>query len=227
MLNKKGQMEFKAIRAHVRSSPSTANTAHTTISVNTNQVAVPSSFDPSIADSYYGDIALMKLEKASQAWPIQIAGPDYANLQPHDVVVVAGFGETAVSSSESKQLRFVTVPIVDRVTAMALEPTMEPDHFAAGMGNNHQDACAGDSGSPAIIPGKQWYEQGILTNREAAKTAPDKDLLLGTVSYGLYEQCGLPGNLGYYTNITDWDPWIQTTLETWNKQDNNGSYNNM
>jgi hypothetical protein len=145
--------------------------------------------------------------------------------------VVAGWGATEYNGIGSPQLKYTTVEPLSQEKASEYI-AVEEDHFAAGLGPDGNDACIGDSGGPLIIPGKEWYtveKNGKVRLRNSSKNAseaqfnasPEKDILVGIVSYGINATCGTrEGNIGFYTNVSFWKEWIDgvTEIQNWREE---------
>lgn len=144
--------------------------------------------------TYYNDIALLKLEKpvnfTDYIRPICLPGPEMAkeDLMGYFGTVV-GWGATAFGGSESGVLQYAQVPIWDNGDCDRIyKQDIEKIYLCAGLADGGKDACQGDSGSPLML-----NENGRWT-------------IVGVVSFGT--RCAEPGFPGVYTRITEFLAWI-------------------
>ncbi|KAK6467848.1 serine protease 33-like [Huso huso] len=109
---------------------------------------------------------------------------------------VTGWGniQEGVSLPSPSILQQVMVPLVDSVVCDTLaQPPILPDMICAGYLGGGKDSCQGDSGGPLVCP------------------SPDGSwTLAGIVSWGV--GCAKPNQLGVYSRVTSFLPWIQETL---------------
>lgn len=142
-----------------------------------------------------GDIAVLKLSKASSAQPIAIAQPgDAIHYPTGELVTVAGWGATSEGGSTSDQLLEVDVPIVSDGACGAYYGTFHgPSEVCAGTAQGGKDSCQGDSGGPLM-----------------AEDGEGNPLLIGVVSRG--EGCARAGVPGVYTEVAYYADWIEGFL---------------
>lgn len=98
---------------------------------------------------------------------------------------VAGWGHTSENGSNSPQLRFVSVPIVDQATCnRQYGGGITPGMLCAGFPQGGRDACQNDSGGPMTLAGQQ----------------------IGIVSGGA--GCARPNRSGFYVRVAFYRNWI-------------------
>ncbi|KAM7366499.1 hypothetical protein PAMP_015936 [Pampus punctatissimus] len=148
--------------------------------------------------TYQNDICLLKL-----AAPVDFT----LNIQPVCLASatstfhtgtsswVTGWGTTDASDSFSTSniLQEVNVPIVGN-NECKCNPlyTVTENTICAGLRVGGKDACQGDSGGPLVTKkGSIWVQSGI-------------------VSFG--NGCGLPGNPGGYTRVSQYQEWISKVI---------------
>jgi secreted trypsin-like serine protease len=151
------------------------------------------------------DVALLQLTEPSSAPPIELAGPDHAELvQPDSPSTVIGHGTTSAGGQGSQRLLEVTVPIqddqymADRYNAEGA-PYDAATMVGAGPIQGGQDSCQGDSGGPLIV-----------FNGETPKQ-------IGIVSWGGTNSnpgCAIPDLPGIYSEVYQGEllQWVQDRL---------------
>ena len=161
-------------------------------------------YNPTKRQDYFGDIALIKLDRNCTETPIPLS--EGSSLQNGIELTVAGWGYNQ-NAKLPPGLHWTTVPYISRSKFNAwmkgytkeygwLEAfVLEKDHITAGLDKNGADTCAGDSGGPLVR-----LDHGMGS-------------LIGVTSYGLTRECGSKNNVGMYTDIEFWADWIQTELE--------------
>jgi len=144
------------------------------------------------------DIALLRLHEVINAEPIPLlsATDTIARLVPLTVVRVTGWGQTEPTVTRSSTLQMVEVPIQSRSDCNASdahEGKVFPNMFCAG--EEHKDACFGDSGGPLTL------------------SIAGKRFLAGLVSWGPKDRCGVAKLYGVYTNVAAYATWINDTIK--------------
>ncbi|KAJ8675586.1 hypothetical protein QAD02_011372 [Eretmocerus hayati] len=109
-------------------------------------------------------------------------------IKPGTKATIVGAGWT--EKRPSKHLRKASVLIANRDECTSIWINEDgfpiPDSvICAGVGNNRADTCKDDSGGPLIIDGR----------------------LAGITSFG-YHTCGTPGIPSLYTEVAQFEPWI-------------------
>lgn len=168
---------------------------------------------------YYGagttDIALVYMESASSAQPVDLVYPESPLESPGVLARVVGWGLTSWSFTQSgfpsPRLREVDLPLVtasscDAAYAGSID---EGILICAGYANGGRDACQGDSGGPLFVfdESRQSYSQA------------------GIVSFG--RGCALADTPGVYTRVSSQADWIQSTIRTIEPNTVPGSGNNV
>ena len=77
---------------------------------------------------------------------------------------------------------------------------LEESQLCAG-GEAGRDSCFGDSGS------------ALMADYIDSKNRFETWKLIGLVSFGLSNKCGVQGSPGIYTKIRDYIPWILDNVE--------------
>jgi len=135
------------------------------------ETATPLEFDSTIANS------------------IRLPTPDMDDIPSSGSVVVSGWGDIGEGAtnefSSVSQLRVVQVPIIRREDCYP--GVLLRNMFCAGK--RGKDACAGDSGGPAV----------------------QHDTLVGIISAGYGCGAGYPG---LYTSVAKYRPWIEHIIAT-------------
>jgi len=143
------------------------------------------------------DIALIRLSTnityTSRVSPVCLPG----GVRPTAgrIGIVTGWGTTKADGNGeiSEVLKQATIPILPSSAASSLYGTLPSTQIYAGVisATAPQDSCQGDSGGPFVLRNPV---NGVFTQ-------------VGVVSYG--HECG--GN-GVYTNVVDYESWIQNTI---------------
>ena len=153
------------------------------------------------------DIALLHLAKPmklvkGRTEAIAFADASAPPLPVGAEVKVTGWGRTQADGGGGTpdRLQIVAVNVVDngRCTAkFALDKlTITPKMLCAGTAEGDKDSCQGDSGGPLV-----WQAPAPSYRR----------YLVGVVSFG--HGCAEPGWPGVYTRVTEFAPWIQSTMK--------------
>ncbi|XP_039314082.1 trypsin-1 [Solenopsis invicta] len=145
------------------------------------------------SNTYDYDVGLIKLSTFLTFGPnvksIDLVLP--SDSVPRTEATVAGWGETALNSENSKVLHCVTVPIVDPESCQKsyTDFNMNVTSNMLCAGNGEKDACKGDSGGALV-------------------TLVDKGKVqIGIVSYGA--KCGIGLTIpGLYTRVSAMRQWI-------------------
>ncbi|XP_029473179.1 vitamin K-dependent protein C [Rhinatrema bivittatum] len=152
------------------------------------------------SDTFDNDIALLYLKNdvtfTQYAIPICLPNSNLGRLltQEGEVGMVSGWGDIRYDGPSSRFLLKVKLPTVSQETCRKSTQRILTDNmFCAGYKTESRDACKGDSGGPfAVSYRNTWY-------------------LIGVVSWG--EGCGEEGKYGVYARVSNYIPWIQTTIE--------------
>uniref|UniRef100_A0A672QHK1 Coagulation factor IX n=1 Tax=Sinocyclocheilus grahami TaxID=75366 RepID=A0A672QHK1_SINGR len=144
---------------------------------------------------YNHDIALLKLKGpvkfSDYALPICLGSKDFIEnlLRSAENSLVSGWGRLRYGGIESKTLRKVELPYVDRTECKGSSTyTISRFMFCAGYSTVRKDSCQGDSGGPHATRNQNtWF-------------------LTGIVSWG--EECANDGKYGIYTRISRYMYWI-------------------
>ncbi|XP_050085427.1 CLIP domain-containing serine protease 14D-like [Anopheles aquasalis] len=159
------------------------------------------------ADQFLHDIALLKLERPieyeSHIGPVCL--PSYSSVMPEIAgrnYTATGWGKTRTWGGLRRKLKVTMVARNVSVCARAYginSPEVAQVQLCVG-GEPRKDVCHGDSG-------------GALMQRENA----DRWTQVGIISFGS-KKCGkaLPG---VYTNLARYTDWIQASIETLEKAD--------
>nr|Q58L96.1 RecName: Full=Venom prothrombin activator oscutarin-C catalytic subunit; Short=vPA; AltName: Full=Factor VII activator; AltName: Full=Snake venom serine protease; Short=SVSP; AltName: Full=Venom coagulation factor Xa-like protease; Contains: RecName: Full=Oscutarin-C catalytic subunit light chain; Contains: RecName: Full=Oscutarin-C catalytic subunit heavy chain; Flags: Precursor [Oxyuranus scutellatus]AAX37260.1 factor X-like protease oscutarin C precursor [Oxyuranus scutellatus] len=149
--------------------------------------------------SYDYDIAILQMKTPIQfsenVVPACLPTADFANqvLMKQDFGIVSGFGRIFEKGPQSKTLKVLKVPYVDRHTCMlSSESPITPTMFCAGYDTLPRDACQGDSGGPHITAYR------------------DTHFITGIVSWG--EGCAQTGKYGVYTKVSKFILWIKRIM---------------
>ncbi|XP_061776656.1 vitamin K-dependent protein C [Nerophis ophidion] len=114
--------------------------------------------------------------------------------------VVTGWGKDSIDSARfSSALNVIRVPLVSRdVCAGLMSHNITNNMLCGGILGQRIDACEGDSGGPMVtLHADTWF-------------------LVGLVSWG--EGCGREDKLGIYTKVSNYNEWIDTVRENWDKR---------
>lgn len=161
---------------------------------NVKRIIVKSNFDSQTMDN---DVALIELveplELDALIQPIKlVASTDEATLLRNGTaLVVTGWGTTQQNGKPVRDLRYVEVPLVERITCnrpFGYDSQVSPNMICAGVSTGGVDACQGDSGGPLTVG------------------ADAKPQLAGVVSWG--EGCARPNKPGVYTRVANYSSWV-------------------
>ncbi|MDH0863925.1 serine protease [Mitsuaria sp. GD03876] len=165
---------------------------------NVRRMIVKSNYAASTQDH---DIALIELMEpltlgtTVRAIPL-ISTQEEATLLVKDAAVVAvGWGATEQGGQKVRDLRFVSVPFVERGTCnrpLAYDGQITENMICAGVAAGGMDSCQGDSGGPLTV---------------STASAPR---LAGVVSWG--DGCAKPNRVGIYTRVANYGSWIQACV---------------
>lgn len=138
----------------------------------------------------YNDIALVRIEgnltfDQFTVSPICLPSPEMVLFNN---LTVAGWGFTNEDGVASKVLRDVTLPYVTNRECQEFHGEVITSSMMCAGGNQDEDSCQGDSGSP------------LMARKDGSIYA------VGLVSFGL--GCGRPYYYGVYTRISKYLKWI-------------------
>jgi trypsin len=146
------------------------------------------------------DYALIQLETPSKFKPVAINTAEI-NIPASGgqvMTTTAGWGVlTESSSSVSKKLQKVNVPLVDQATCAKVYESFNQvtdRMLCAGYAQGGKDACQGDSGGPLVM-----------------KNAAGENILVGVVSWG--QGCARPELYGVYSKVNAVAQWIAETTK--------------
>jgi secreted trypsin-like serine protease len=163
-----------------------------------NRVISKSNYDPKTKEH---DIALLELVRpltfgsAVKSIPIVTPEQEPALMKPGADATVVGWGSTSADGKAVRDLRYVTVPIVDRTVCnrpLAYDGQVTANMLCAGEVLGGKDSCQGDSGGPLTVD---------------TSTGPK---LAGVVSFG--KGCALPNLVGIYTRAPNYLAWITSCI---------------
>ena len=156
------------------------------------------------------DIALLKLKEPlkfnDNVRPARL--PD-SKLNPEfkeEFAYVSGWGTTSQGGSSSKDLKFVSVPILEINKCVNLNSLYTPSEITTNMIcagdliDGGEDSCQGDSGGPMII---QYSD------------SDDTAIIYGVVSWG--KGCAQQNGPGMYARVSNYKSWIKTNMNKQNK----------
>lgn len=151
-------------------------------------------------DTYDFDIAMLRLKTPitfrENVAPACLPQKDWAEttLMTQKTGIVSGFGRTHEKGRQSKVLKMMEVPYVDRNTCrLSTSFSITQNMFCAGYDSKQEDACQGDSGGPHVTRFKDTY------------------FVTGIVSWG--EGCARKGKYGIYTKVTAFLKWIDRSMK--------------
>lgn len=152
------------------------------------------------SDNFDNDIALISLKNDvvfnEFAIPVCLPNLNLGRLlsQEGEIGMVSGWGDTRFQGPSSRFLLKVKLPVVNQDTCTkSTEKILTDNMFCAGYKTEARDACSGDSGGPLVVSYRNtWY-------------------LMGVVSWG--DGCAKDGKYGIYTRVSNYIPWIETTIE--------------
>ena len=156
------------------------------------------------------DIAILKLEEplTFNANVLPASLPD-ATLNPEfkeEFAYVSGWGTTSRGGPTSKDLKFVSIPILEVSKCVNLNSDYTPSEITTNMIcagdliNGGEDSCQGDSGGPMVIQ---------YSNRV------DTAIIYGIVSWG--NGCAQQNGPGMYTRVSNYNTWIQSNMNKKNQ----------
>ncbi|XP_047923694.1 mannan-binding lectin serine protease 2 isoform X2 [Anser cygnoides] len=153
------------------------------------------------------DIALIKLKHkvpiSTNITPICLPGKEERfQMKANYMVAVSGWGRTETRSSSVVLLYTELIVISQKECTDAYanksfngKPLVVTENMlCAGAEGGGRDACSGDSGGPLVFldaQTKKWFVVGI-------------------VSWAL--DCAVSGQYGVYTRVTNYIPWIESTI---------------
>lgn len=115
-------------------------------------------------DTYDFDIAMLRLKTPitfrENVAPACLPQKDWAEttLMTQKTGIVSGFGRTHEKGRQSKVLKMMEVPYVDRNTCrLSTSFSITQNMFCAGYDSKQEDACQGDSGGPHVTRFKDTY----------------------------------------------------------------------
>lgn len=160
---------------------------------------------PSFQDPpFHNDIAVIELNEPVDLndYVVPICLPreaeHRANLVEGDLITVAGWGKTNVTTDERAQtLQVLSIPVVppDHCNTFGAQFHVAETELCAGA-QKDKDACGGDSGGPAMQ---------VKDTLDGPKT-----YLIGVVSFGP-TQCGI-NKPGVYVSVPKFVMWILDTI---------------
>lgn len=153
------------------------------------------------------DIALLRLQTPAPTTeyivPICLPGREMAERVLHlngTKTVVSGWGKEDMNSTKhSSVLNVIEIPLVSHsiCTQQMFPHTISNNVLCAGILGQRKDACEGDSGGPMVTLYRDtWF-------------------LVGLVSWG--EGCGQLDKLGIYTKVSNYNNWINSVREEWDR----------
>ncbi|XP_019730500.1 vitamin K-dependent protein C [Hippocampus comes] len=152
------------------------------------------------------DIALLRLESpapfSEYILPACLPSRKMAEAVLHrngTQTVVTGWGkENEESQRFSSALNVIRVPLVSHdVCAVHMSHNISENVLCGGILGQSMDACEGDSGGPMVtLYADTWF-------------------LVGLVSWG--EGCGRHDKLGIYTKVSNYNEWIDSVRQDWDK----------
>ena len=152
------------------------------------------------SDSFYSDLALIKLKTPSNQTPISIISQaSNDRLLPQEQMRVLGWGVTVEPAGEaSNELLQVDVSFQSDSECNDTYPSMGSGDYwqrslCAGEVSGGKDACQGDSGGPLLVK------------------ADGRWALTGVVSWG--SGCGLEGFYGVYSEVAFFKGWIEQPFD--------------
>ena len=155
--------------------------------------------DYKYCDYLIDDIALIRTkEPLNLGTAKKIILPDYIDVSTliysKDTATVSGWGKTR-NENKTIILQSVKVPLVTTEICMESYPnSIYKSMICAGYKDGGKDSCNGDSGGPLSVE--------IYGNQ----------ILIGIVSWGYPSGCGIPDKYGVYTNVKEFTPWINETI---------------
>ena len=165
---------------------------------NVNRIIVKRDY---VSGTHDNDIALVELVEplilGTAVKPVALlTAQEEPQLLVKDTLLVAvGWGATQQGGQTVRDLRFVTVPFVERTSCnrpLAYDGQITSNMICAGVTSGGVDSCQGDSGGPLTV---------------GTGTAPR---LAGVVSWG--EGCAKPSRVGIYTRVANYGTWVQSCV---------------
>ncbi|MDP8908337.1 MAG: serine protease [Chloroflexota bacterium] len=144
------------------------------------------------------DLALLHLARAAPQDPLRLVSPGEPALwKPGTSATLVGWGLTCSRCDSVRQLRQVTIPIIDDDTCRSLEPRGFKPEVMVCAGEGHKGGCDGDSGGPLMVE------------------RLGEPVLVGTVSGGTH-QCNLPEHPGFFTRLgaPALNQWVRERIPT-------------
>ena len=183
--------------------------------IDVSEVILHPSYDPDReVATYDNDIAILKLKEPltfnDNVRPARL--PD-ATLNPEfkeEFAYVSGWGTTSRGGSTSKDLKFVSVPILEINKCVNLNPIYTPSEITTNMicagdlKDGGEDSCQGDSGGPMVI---QYTD------------SDDTAIIYGVVSWG--NGCAEQNGPGMYARVSNYNSWILTNMNKQSKPETN------
>ncbi len=151
-------------------------------------------------NSFYKDIAIIKLSESSDKTPIKIlSNNDAALIEQNTQLRVLGWGLTQEGDANSSPVFLKQVDLAfqqDGICANTYGVQTNLNYWdyslCAGEISGGKDSCLGDSGGPLIIKKENtWYAVGL-------------------VSWG--SGCGQPGLYGVYNQVSAFTDWINQRI---------------
>ncbi|XP_031605530.1 vitamin K-dependent protein C [Oreochromis aureus] len=153
------------------------------------------------------DIALLRLQTPAPVSeyiiPVCLPGREMAERVLHlngTMTVVSGWGKEDINSTKySSALNVIEIPLVSHsiCTQQMFPHAISNNVLCAGILGKRKDACEGDSGGPMVTLYRDtWF-------------------LVGLVSWG--EGCGQLDKLGIYTKVSNYNDWINSVREEWDR----------
>lgn len=165
---------------------------------NVNRIIVKRDY---VSGTHDNDIALIELVEplilgtAVKQVTLLNAQEEPQLLVKDTPLVVVGWGATQQSGEKVRDLRFVTVPFVERAICnrpLAYDGQITANMICAGVNAGGVDSCQGDSGGPLTVG------NGTATR------------LAGVVSWG--EGCAKPNRVGVYTRVANYENWVRSCI---------------
>ena len=144
------------------------------------------------------DLALLHLARAAPQDPLRLVSPGEPALwKPGTSATLVGWGRTCIACEGVRQLRQVTIPIIDDATCRSLEPVLFKPEIMVCAGEGHKGGCKGDSGGPLMVE------------------RLGEPVLVGTVSGGAH-LCNLPEHPGFFTRLgaPALNEWVRERIPT-------------
>lgn len=167
------------------------------------------------SDSFFGDIAIIKLASSSTKTPVTLIDPQgNVDIGSQELLRVMGWGLTKDPAEDSDSDQYPTaeqvyIPNVLQEVDVNFQPDSVCDETYSGLPSNYWDnsLCAGDpfvNDGSGLRGGKdscQGDSGGPILNNVLGEWK-----LTGVVSWG--DGCGIKGNYGVYTEVAAYLSWI-------------------